>query len=79
MKIAVEEGQISIFDLPNEQKEVKESNKPKIRLLKDMKDLRQDFLKGNVYEVWEEKPNNYLIYLDGTFYGPLKENCERVN
>ena len=71
------EGQISLFDLPNEQKEVKESNKPKIRLLKDMKDLRQDFLKGNVYEVWEEKPNNYLIYLDGTFNGHLKKIGER--
>ena len=78
MKIAVEEGQISIFDLPNEQKEVKESNKPKIRLLKDMKDLRQDFLKGNVYEVWMEQPENYIIRIDGVAYGPLKKSCEIV-
>lgn len=75
MKIAIEEGQISLFDLPMEieQKELK------IRLLEDCKNLREDFLKGNVYEVWKEKPKNYVIYLDGTFYEPLKENCERVN
>lgn len=60
-------------------KPVEKNTKPKIKLLRDLKDLREDFKKGNEYEVWQEKENNYVIYLDGTFYGPLKENCERVN
>lgn len=59
-------------------KAAEENNKPKIKLLRDLKDLREDFLKGNIYEVWQEKSRNYVIYLDGTFYEPLKENCEIV-
>lgn len=60
-------------------KPVEKNTKPKIKLLRDLKDLREDFKKGNEYEVWQEKEKNYVIYLEGTFYEPLKENCERVN
>lgn len=58
-------------------KAVKE--KLKIRLLEDCKDVKEDFLKGNVYEVWMEQPENYIIRIDGVAYGPLKKSCERVN
>ena len=58
-------------------KAVKE--KLKIRLLEDCTDIKNDFLKGNVYEVWMEQPENYIIRIDGAAYGPLKKSCERVN
>lgn len=58
-------------------KSVKE--KLKIRLLEDCKDIKEDFLKGNEYEVWMEQPENYIIRIDGVAYGPLKKSCERVN
>lgn len=57
-------------------KAVKE--KLKIRLLEDCTDIKNDFLKGNVYEVWMEQPENYIIRIDGVAYGPLKKSCEIV-
>lgn len=53
--------------------------KLKIRLLEDCTDIKDDFLKGNIYEVWMEQPENYIIRIDGVAYGPLKKSCERVN
>ena len=57
-------------------KAVKE--KLKIRLLEDCTDIKNDFLKGNVYEVWMEQPENYIVRIDGVAYGPLKKSCEIV-
>lgn len=71
MKNIVVEGQISLFDLPEE--------KLKIRLLEDCTDIKNDFRKGNVYEVWMEQPENYIIRIDGVAYGPLKTSCEIVS
>lgn len=63
-------GQIGFFDKP------KGNNKKKVRFIKDVTDLNYKFVKGFTHEVYMEQPNNYILHVDGVFYGVFKENCE---
>lgn len=45
----------------------------------DYTELNSKFTKGSVWPYEFEHENNYIIKIDGTYYGPLKECCERVS
>ena len=48
------------------------------RLKEDCTELNSKLTKGSVWIFILEQENNYIINLDGMYYGPLKINCERV-
>lgn len=49
-----------------------------IRLKEDCTELNSKLTKGSVWIFILEQENNYIINLDGMYYGPLKINCERI-
>ena len=49
-----------------------------IRLKEDCTELNSKLTKGSVWIFLLEQENNYIINLDGMYYGPLKINCERI-
>lgn len=49
-----------------------------IRFKEECTELNSKFTLGSVWNFLFEHQNNYIIELDGTFYGPLKERCERL-
>ncbi|WP_194190820.1 hypothetical protein [Clostridium chrysemydis] len=59
------EGQISIFD------------KPKVELKDDCSKLHPLLTKGSIHELYMEKENNYIIFIDNVFYGPLKKSARK--
>ena len=48
------------------------------RLKEDCTELNSKLTKGSVWIFILEQENNYIINLDGMYYGPLKINCERI-
>ena len=48
------------------------------RLKEDCTELNSKLTKGSVWIFLLEQENNYIINLDGMYYGPLKINCERI-
>lgn len=49
-----------------------------IRLKEDCTELHNSFLCGSVWSFIFEQENNYIIELNGVYYGPLKNSCERI-
>lgn len=49
-----------------------------IRLKEDCTELNSKLTKGSAWIFLLEQENNYIINLDGMYYGPLKINCERI-
>lgn len=49
-----------------------------IRLKEDCTELNIKLTKDSVWIFLLEQENNYIINLDGMYYGPLKINCERI-
>ncbi|MDU5211445.1 MAG: hypothetical protein E6441_17470 [Clostridium sp.] len=49
-----------------------------IRLKEDCTELNSKFTLGSVWNFLFEQDSNYVIKLDGMYYGPLKINCERI-
>ena len=49
-----------------------------IRLKEDCTELHSSFLYGSVWSFIFEQENNYIIELNGVYYGPLKNSCERI-
>lgn len=49
-----------------------------IKFIKDCTKLNKHFIKGSIFNVYEEQESNYIIFKDGVFYGTLKENCRKV-
>lgn len=49
-----------------------------IRLKEDCTELNSKLTKGSVWIFLLEQENNYIINLDGMYYGPLKNSCERI-
>ena len=49
-----------------------------IRLKEDCTELNSKLTKGSVWSFIFEQENNYVIKLDGVYYGPLKNKCERI-
>ena len=56
-------GQISIFD------------KPLIKLTEDCTSLNPLLSKNSIHDVYLEKSEHYIIYLDKVFYGVFKYNA----
>lgn len=44
----------------------------------DDTELNSKFTKDSVWNFLFEHENNYIIELDGVYYGPLKEKCMKV-
>lgn len=55
----------------------KQSEMQSIQFIKDCTELNKEFIKDSIFNVYEEKEGNYIIYKDGTFYGISKENCRK--
>ena len=49
-----------------------------IRLKEDCTELNSNFALGSVWNFLFEHENNYIVKLDGVYYGPLKSKCERI-
>lgn len=49
-----------------------------VMIKEDCTGLNSSFTKGSVWPYIFEHENNFIILLDGTYYGPLKESCEKV-
>lgn len=45
----------------------------------DDTELNSEFTKGSVWEYIFEHENNFIIFLRGIYYGPLKDNCTKLN
>ena len=61
------ETQISFWDLP------------RIRFVEDDSDLHSSFVKDSEHEYLFEHENNYIIKVNGVYYGPLKSQCMKVS
>lgn len=53
-------------------------DKAKVVFIKDDTSLNPKFVKDAEFEVYMEQGQNYIIYLDNIFYGPLKTSCRKV-
>ena len=49
-----------------------------IKLNEDCTELHKSFLCGSIHQYLFEHENNFIIKIDGVFYGPLKRNCEKL-
>lgn len=58
-------GQISIFD------------KPKVKLIEDCTSLQPLLKENSIHEVYLDKQEYYIIYLDEVFYGIYKYRARR--
>jgi len=50
-----------------------------LTFIKDDTELNSRFTKGSVWEYLFEHENNFIIFLDGVYYGPLKDCCMKLN
>lgn len=53
-------------------------DKSLIKFKEDDTELNNNFVKGSVWEYEFEQEDNFIILLDGVYYGPLKRLCEKV-
>ena len=44
----------------------------------DCTELHKSFLCGSIHQYLFEHENNFIIKIDGVFYGPLKDSCEKI-
>ncbi|MCF0149498.1 MAG: hypothetical protein HUJ77_14030 [Clostridium sp.] len=44
----------------------------------DDTELHNSFLCGSVHRYLFEHENNFIIKVDGVYYGPLKEYCKKL-
>lgn len=51
---------------------------PRLIFLEDYKHLHKSFVKGAVFEYYEENESNWFIWFDNCTYGPLKYACNKV-
>ncbi|AIY79330.1 hypothetical protein U728_750 [Clostridium botulinum 202F] len=52
-------------------------DKPRVVFIEDDIKLHEDFKKNSVFELFMEQEQNYIIYHQGVFYGPLKSVCRK--
>ncbi|MDB1923375.1 hypothetical protein ABHA37_08105 [Clostridium tertium] len=45
----------------------------------DDTELNSEFTKGSVWKYNFEHENNFIIFLSGIYYGPLKDNCMKLS
>lgn len=41
-------------------------------------ELHKDFKKGSEFELFMEQSENYIIFHENVFYGPMKTKCRKV-
>lgn len=59
-------GQISFFD------------NLKVKFIKDCTILHNSFVTNSIHDCLFEQENNYIIKIDGVYYGALKSNCIKI-
>ena len=60
--------QLSIFDIL----------KPQIRIKNDKSWINEKLVKGAIFELFMETENHYHVFLDETYYGIYKKDCEVI-
>ena len=49
-----------------------------IILTEDCTELHSSFLCGSIHQYLFEHENNFIIKVDGVYYGPLKKSCKKL-